>query len=164
MKVYILSKHQFDTLMFQKGIFDNTVDGFAKTFFISINDANGTTETPHFSEDHPNVLRQFFDDVDEALEVPILGTTEVKRCTPMSENQARELFAFIQQNADRETCIVHCGAGVSRSGGVGSFVNEYFKGDYFQFKRDNPNIQPNIRILCLLRAVAEEQSECKSIL
>jgi len=41
-------------------------------------------------------------------------------------------------------------AGVSRSGAVGEFVNGYAQGDWARFKRDNPQILPNGRVLRML--------------
>ncbi len=54
--------------------------------------------------------------------------------------------------------IVHCAAGVSRSGAVGLFVRDYFSLDYSEFKRQNPHIVPNLWVSKVLR---EENLEGK---
>lgn len=80
------------------------------SFFISINDANGTTEVPHFKQNHSNVLIQYFDDVGADINIPILGTKEFKKATAFTIEQAIEMLKFIQNNKARKQCIVHCAA------------------------------------------------------
>ncbi len=150
MKVFITSKTAFDRLMKSKGITNENVENHKKTFFISINDTSGTNEIPYF-ENKKNVKVLFFDDVETDLEIPILGTKEVKVAKAFTSVQAKELLEFIESNKDKESCIVHCAAGISRSGAVGTFINDYFGENWFEFKKTNPHIHPNGLVLRLLK-------------
>ncbi len=149
MKVYVLNKESFDALMIQKGITNDNVESFNKTFFISINDTAGTYWVPYF-ENKSNVKVLYFDDADEDL---IESDGKIK-ATAFTIAQAKELLEFVECNKDRETCIVHCAAGISRSGAVGLFVNDYFGGDYFEFKKNNPRTHCNQLVLRLLKQAA----------
>jgi predicted protein tyrosine phosphatase len=65
--------------------------------------------------------------------------------------KAKKLYEFIKANKDKHMAIVHCAAGISRSGAVGTFIhNLYGTMTYEEFKRKNPQIQPNGHILRLL--------------
>jgi len=152
MKVYILSKARFDNIMQQKNITNENVEERKNTFFISINDSCGTDEIPYF-QNKQNVKVLFFDDVEKDIEVPRIGTKEVLVAKAFTMQQAKELFNFIISHKDKETCLVHCAAGISRSGAVGTFINDYFGGDYFEFKKQNPHIHPNGLVLRLLKEV-----------
>lgn len=150
MKVYVLSKQQFDKLMRSKGVHSGNVETYTKYFFISINDTSGTTEVPYF-ENKSNVKILYFDDVETDLNIPILGTSTIETKKAFTEQQATELIQYLDANKDKETCFVHCAAGISRSGAVGEFVNDYFGGDYFEFKKNNPLTKPNGLVLRILK-------------
>jgi predicted protein tyrosine phosphatase len=152
MKVWVLMKQHFDELMRSQKITDENVHERKDVFFISINDSTGTDEVPYF-KDAENVKVLFFDDVDEDLHIPILGTSEFQTAKAMTDLQAEALFSFIRANKDKKTCIVHCAAGISRSGAVGTFINDYMQGDYAEFKKNNPYIHPNSHVLSTLRKI-----------
>ena len=149
MKVFITSKTAFDDMMKRKGITNENVETYKKTFFISINDTCGTDETPYF-ENKDNVIVLFFDDVETDIQ------TKHGIAKAFTNIQAKQLLQFIDRNKDKESCIVHCAAGISRSGAVGTFVNDYFKGDWFEFKKTNPYIHPNGLVFRLLKKAAME--------
>jgi len=153
MKVFVISKREFDSLMSEKGITDSNVESGAKTFFISINDTVGTKEKPYFKVDKSNVMNLFFDDIEKDIEHPEYG-----RIKAFTKTQAIELIKFIENNKDKETCIVHCSAGISRSGAIGTFVNDYFSGDYNEFKKQNPHVLPNGLVLRILNRILREKS------
>lgn len=146
MEVFITSKMAFDKLMEQNNITNKNVESKTKVFFISINDTCGTDEKPYF-ENKSNVLVLFFDDVEKDMDIPHVGTDEIYHIKAISSKQAEQIIDFIELNKDKSTCIVHCAAGISRSGAVGTFVNDYFNGDYLEFKKRNPYIHPNITVL-----------------
>ena len=151
MKVHVFSKREFDGVMNHHKITDENVEKFDSIFFISIVDTDQFSESrePHFKEDHENVMNLAFDDVEHDLEA---SPTQQYGCKAFSEKQANALFNFIKKHRDKETCIVHCMAGISRSGAVGTFVNGYAQGDWEKFKRDNPYIHPNGRVHRMLNA------------
>ena len=43
----------------------------------------------------------------------------------MNEHQAEKIIAFLEQNRNTETILIHCFAGKSRSAAVGKFAAEY---------------------------------------
>lgn len=65
---------------------------------------------------------------------------------------ARIIINFLDQINDEniDTLVLHCAAGISRSGAVGLFANQYYKLDHKEFMRDNSRIIPNMYILSVL--------------
>ena len=107
---------------------------------ISINDVSLHPEPPPFSRRflrHPNLLVLFFDDVE--TEGPTAFTIET----------AREIVRFVRE-ADDRPLLIHCTAGISRSGAVGLAVAEQC-GCVEEFRRGNPDIMPNQLVLQKLR-------------
>ena len=144
MEIKIVNKQHFDKTMLFYNLTDSNVESMKDICFISINDSVGTSELPHFNMKHSNVLIQYFDDVEEEITVKN-GITKV-----FDETQAKELIDFINNNVEKELCIIHCSAGISRSGAIGTFINDYVKNDYFKFKKDNPHIHPNQHVMRIL--------------
>lgn len=144
-KVIVIPKYAFDRGLRGNKIDDTNVEQLiGKACFISINDTFGTDEVPFFSKPHPNVLTLFFDDVDQDI-VTDHGTAKA-----FTDEQATDIYAFIEKNKETENFIVHCTAGISRSGGVGEFINNYLDLDYNSFKECNPHILPNGLVLSKL--------------
>ena len=107
---------------------------------ISINDVSVHPEPPPFSRHflrHPNLLVLCFDDV------------ETEGATAFSIEQARHIVRFVQENGERPL-LIHCTAGISRSGAVGLAIAELC-GCEEEFLRDNPVIMPNQLVLRKLR-------------
>ena len=138
MKILVLSKEEFENLMKSNGINNNTVELYEDTFFISIHH-NGVKET--YFENKKNVKVMFFDDC----------TFKLENATPMNADQADELLNFIDENLDKKTCIVHCAAGISRSGAIGTFLCDYTESDFDVFVQTNPHIHPNVLVLNLMK-------------
>ncbi len=69
------------------------------------------------------------------------------------ESKLQEIVDFINKHKDKSLFIVHCSAGISRSGAVARFIYEKFREeiDKERFLRDNKNIMPNIYILNKLK-------------
>lgn len=80
----------------------------------------------------------------------------IKEKFPQAElfhvDQAKKIIQFLERIKHQEdgTLIVHCTAGISRSGAVGTFACDYFGLNYLEFKRNNPYILPNPYVLRLL--------------
>jgi len=152
MRVHVLSKVEFDGLMVQNKIVDENVEKFDSIFFISLID-NHNQKGHYFKKDHNNVMNLRFDDVEHdgenprvLADDPDLDNMDSENVKAFSKKQANDLYKFIKKHRDAETCIVHCMAGISRSGAVGTFVNGFAQGDWELFKRDNPFISPNGRV------------------
>jgi len=58
-------------------------------------------------------------------------------------NQVIEAVKVMQDDEREMVCVVHCDAGVSRSGAIGEFATDFCKLDYHRFKDKNPCICPN---------------------
>lgn len=98
----------------------------------------------YFSNGLENVLNLVFDDVERDFD------QDGQKAIAFTQEQAKIVVDFIEKNKNKSRCIVHCGAGVSRSGAIATFFNDYLHQDYFQFKLDNPHIQPNNQVIALL--------------
>lgn len=132
MSVLVKSKAEMETFISQRDI--NSIETF---MFISILDPDNDIDLLEAKDNH--LTQRFYD-----LEYDI-GANKA-----MSEEQAQELYDFIIKNKEKYSCIVHCSAGVSRSGAIGEFINDLFGLPYERFKRINPRISPNIHIKTLL--------------
>ena len=157
-KIKILSKPEFNQFMGEYGISDENVESRMKDIaLISINDTEGQWNASWFDRDHPNVLRLWFDDVSTDEQK---SPTNPFTCRAFTEDQARMVFEFIKSNSDKDF-LVHCSAGISRSGAVGSFINDYLDSDRDFFEKFNRHrIMPNAHVSRLLNKLAwDEQSD-----
>ena len=121
---------------------------FRTSRIISINSVSFPAEPPPFSEEFlhaENLLVLYFDDVDEGP-------------TAMTPAQAREIVDFAC-SGDPRPIIVHCSAGISRSGAVGEVLNWYFnrylednQEDYQRFQIMHRDLVPNAHVRRLLLA------------
>jgi len=67
-----------------------------------------------------------------------------------NQQHARHIINFLD-DIDVETLVIHCAAGISRSGAVGVFACRYFKLDEEQFMRENKHkLMPNFYVLKVL--------------
>lgn len=160
MKIHVLSRIEIENVLNRttafaydnnrKSIDDFNIENIDDTFIISILDSSGPYGIPLFKEDHNNVMTLTFDDVLKSGDSsPTVSGNTIAFNIIMAEN----LYNFIELNKDKNTCLVHCAAGISRSGGVGTFIHDLFGiGNYFQFQQNNPRIFPNPHVLKLLRA------------
>jgi len=68
--------------------------------------------------------------------------------------QAKEIINFgdgINKGKDKSVLVIHCDGGISRSGAVSTFLNDYYGLNFRDFKKRNPKIKPNHYILRVLR-------------
>lgn len=145
-KVKVFSKPGFNQLMQNHGIDDNNVEGLKDLAIISINDTHGNWSVSWFDQDHPNVLRLWFDDIEKDLQI---SPTNPDKCLAFTPEQSKQVFDFINLNYGKNF-FVHCSAGISRSGAVGAFINDYHGWDRSKFEKDNPYIHPNARVSRML--------------
>lgn len=72
-----------------------------------------------------------------------------------SEGQAKQVVEFVDKYKDEvEMFILHCDAGVSRSGAIGTFIQRYLEIEEDGFKKMNPYIHPNHFVLNILLEVS----------
>ena len=132
MKVKILSKKEFEDFIVPK------IDEYKDGFFISILDPDNPD---NYFPDSDNYKTVWFYDLEYEL-----GDYKI-----FNEDIAKELIEFILSNKDKKACIVHCSAGVARSGAVGEFINDILGSEsWSDFKKRNPRISPNILVKTLL--------------
>lgn len=155
MNILVTSRSAFNDYMTCRGINDDNVEDLNKAFFVSIHnsrDRGRLDPRVHFKREHPNVKVLYFDDVETEDE-----GDDVK-CVPFDESMASEIIDFLESNRDKTGCIVHCTAGVSRSGAVGTFINDYFGQRHEEFVRANPLCCPNARVSRLLNKEMRRRS------
>lgn len=70
-----------------------------------------------------------------------------------SDIELKKIVDFVNKHKDKSSFIVHCSAGISRSGAVATFIKDKFHDevDSENFNRNNKNIQPNLYILKKLK-------------
>lgn len=162
MRVYVLSKDQFEDQMRKNNRTDENIEMSHQVCLISINGSDCQHPKypelrPYFKQDHSNVLNLIFDDVDEPENEQMYREFKEKGIIMFSESHARKILSFIEKNKDKLSCIVHCAAGISRSGAVGEFINDHIgKYDYKTFKLRNPRTQPNGLVLRTLKRLARD--------
>lgn len=149
MKIRILSKTSFLSYITRLGVNRNNVESFYSLGFICI---NGTTKSKYDApilSDAPNVLNLFFDDVETDIEITLLSPTKQHVCKAFTPDQGILIIDFLESMKANgiDELIIHCHAGVSRSGAVGTFAREYLELDLKEFRELNPNIYPNAKVL-----------------
>jgi predicted protein tyrosine phosphatase len=142
--------------MRDNSITDETVDSYKYLWIISINDDRIDPESgyivsdSYFMRDHDRVISVSFPDIDK----PIFDGKRMYY--PITEEQAAKIVRFLDKLhcEDKFQLIIHCTAGISRSGAVGEFACEYLGCDKREFLRKHPNILPNSTVLRILRRVS----------
>jgi predicted protein tyrosine phosphatase len=151
-KIIILGKLDFDKTMEYSNTNDSNVEE-KDIMYISICSPQDDDQPyiaqlsreSYFKEEHSNVKIMYFGDY--------LYPGEHS----FTEEQAKELYEFIKENKDKSMAIIHCGAGISRSAAIGTFIFDFYGETTFEeFKRDNPRIHPNFYIYKLLKEQYEK--------
>ena len=151
MQIYVHARSFFEARQGSK----REREFFRDNRIISINSVSHPAEVPPFSEeflDADNLLILYFDDVDEGFP------------NAMTPEQAKQIVDFVRIEDDRPI-IVHCTAGISRSGAVGEVLNWYFNrfeaddSDYRKFEIMHPDIVPNSHVRRLLLAELQRNHE-----
>lgn len=144
-RVSVLSKPRFNQIMGNVGITDlNIEDRIESICFISINDTAGKWKDSWFGQDHDNVIRLWFDDVEKDGDTP---PTHDRPGIAVTDEQIERLVLFIFENIDKETFLIHCTAGISRSGAIGLFITNLLGENIEQYFKNNPRVHPNKMIL-----------------
>ena len=160
MKILIYGKREFNKMMDYKCITDENAEEH-NILIISISSPKPMMtmygfdeESAYFKENHANVLNLKFGDYSqEAVELYPQNCDHI-----FSEDMANQVIDHIIANKDKPLAIIHCGAGISRSGAIGTFLfDRCGDGDYDAFKRKNPRITPNQHVLKTLDKVANKK-------
>lgn len=95
--------------------------------------------------DCKNILKLVFDDI----------VVENYNCKLFSKEDAKLIIDFAKSLEDNiETIIIHCHAGICRSGAVALFLNSFLNLNFDEFKKENPYIYPNPFILNTLENIS----------
>lgn len=88
-------------------------------------------------------------------------THEYEDMKLFNEHHAERIIAFIDKvnKTDTKTLVVHCAAGICRSGATGLFACRYLKLDETEFRKENPYISPNMLVLQTLNNVSGMNSD-----
>ena len=100
-----------------------------------------------------NVLHLVFDDILGEHSINIDG--KVKNLTPFRFFQATSIIWFLIRNINCEKFIIHCSAGISRSGAVGKFIFDFLSEQFNVRFPEMNNIHPNGHVLDLLNKTAK---------
>ena len=155
MKIRVLPRAFFEKV---KGT-PTEADLLEKSKIISINSSWGWDDTPPFSErflTHTHLLTLTFDDLCNEPETP----EDLGNAILFNKDIAHAIMRFVD---DRQLpLLVHCTAGISRSGAVGEVLNWYFNRylgrnlrDDEDFTQNNRQIQPNTLVRRIMLKVLE---------
>lgn len=118
----------------------------ADTVLISILD---TDAIPLFGSDTDRIITVKFSDITPGpfLRQRFMLEPHVKPC---SSEDARKIVSFILRHAKDQLpkrLVVHCSAGISRSGAVASYAVVHSEMSDSSFLHHNPNLKPNDWVL-----------------
>ena len=153
--------------MKKRNIDDSNVEDQKGTIFISINDPFDR-ESHYFKKDHPNVLTLYFHDANEPDPMDShpgdiefyssynkeKDVHERKRFIYFNEEMARKVLDLLEHAREKNasSVLVHCTAGVSRSGAVATFARDFFESPSIkEFTSENPWIVPNSTVMKKLK-------------
>ena len=156
MKIRVLARMFFEKI---KGT-PTEVELLEKSKIISINSSCGVDDTPPFSPEllkHPHLLTLNFDDICNEPETP----EDLGNAILFNEDMAQQIMRFVDDG--KLPLLVHCTAGISRSGAVGEVLNWYFNRylesnaqDDEDFTQNNCQIQPNTIVRKIMLKVLAE--------
>lgn len=154
--IYVFSRQKF-----KEELSSLTVEQFMAGAFISIHSPKigmSFNDTDRILESGPNVLNLWFHDADPIGDESQILTfngiqIELEPVVLFDEQMAKSIKKFVEQNKDAKFWFIHCTAGVCRSGAVGEVLADFFQIPYHQFKRDNPQIKPNIHVKNILKQI-----------
>jgi predicted protein tyrosine phosphatase len=155
-QIIILPKTRFKQFLETYNINEINVEKFNKIAFISIIEPDGLVI---FEKDYLNFITLQIWDIEEEIEY------NNKILKPMNKDQADKIIKFIMKHIyNVNSFIIHCSAGISRSGAIGVFILDYLQSREYsrerieRFKIINPNILPNRYILNLLNKTIRKET------
>lgn len=156
MKIRVLARIFFEKV---KGT-PTEAELLEKSKIISINSSWGGDDAPPFSESflqHPHLLVLTFDDICNEPETP----EDQGNAILFNEDMAHAIMRFVDDG--KFPLLVHCTAGISRSGAVGEVLNWYFNrylernaADDEEFTQNNRQIMPNTLVRRIMLNVLAE--------
>lgn len=159
---YAMSWIAFMDTMRRNGLDDSNIESKDKTALIQIMGQQDLVDMPFwFKKDHPNVLSLVFDDTEVDAPVTYLDGSPKGNIYTLSDSQASQVVNFVKANKDALTFIVHCAAGISRSGSVAKFIMEYTaeegENSDKEFHLINSHCSPKAGFMKTLREAAQRK-------
>ena len=172
-QIHTLSVADFKHTMRNNDLYDSTIESMPELAVISIANSfddfnpddifsNGPSSR-WFSRRHRNVLNMTFDDITSPEKWQLLSQFGNSRSSDdtsgnasaekdyvlFDRNMVREIADFVDDNHKASTWIVHCSAGISRSGAVSLWLKDWLK---FKYGIDTVNVDgkyalPNSHVL-----------------
>lgn len=138
-------------LVFDNRFTNELLQQYHYAAFISILDCDNPEEK--FDKNLDNFLQVKMWDIEEDL----WENNELKYEKP-NDNELNRIVEFTKTHTDKSSFIIHCSAGISRSGAVATFLYDKFlvEIDKEVFRRENKFIRPNLYILKRLKALDSE--------
>jgi predicted protein tyrosine phosphatase len=119
--------------------------------FISILDQDNNEKKHDCSL--PNFLQVKMWDVEMDLE-----DMSGRKYEKPADVELQKIVNFIDSHKDKSYFVVHCSAGISRSGAVVRYILEHFEdSDKQWFNQNNKFIQPNLYILKRLKQLSKDK-------
>lgn len=144
MEIFAISRHRMEQLM--------ASESFSMKDYNIISIIDHDAEWIFAEPTEPNVLQLRFNDLeDEDWKTEAeLAMIEKKGWILFSEVQASQILDFMNRMDKTKDLIVHCVAGISRSGAIADFARTKFNIPFEKFIFQNPQIQPNSWVRRLL--------------
>ena len=172
-QIHTLSVADFKHTMRNNDLYDSTIESMTELAVISIGNSfddfdpddifsNGPS-LRWFARRHRNVLNMTFDDITSPEKWQLLSqfgnsqssddtsgnASAEKDYVLFDRNMVREIADFVDDNHKASTWIVHCSAGISRSGAVSLWLKDWLK---FKYGIDAVNVDgkyalPNSHVL-----------------
>ena len=159
-EIHTLSAADFKHTMRSNDLYDSNIELRTDLAVISIGNsfeddladdifANGPS-SHWFRKQHRNVLNIDFDDIAAPGEWKNLSKCD--RYVLFDDDMARRIAQFVGENMNASVWIVHCSAGVSRSGAVSRWLKDWLQVEYGIEANnvDGRHASPNPHVLMVL--------------
>lgn len=159
-EIHTLSVADFKHTMQENALYDCNIEQEKELAIISIGNSfddeladhifNNGPSSHWFKSRHKNVLNLDFDDIAAPKE-----WTALSKCNQFvlfDENMAHQIVNFVETNKNATIWIVHCSAGISRSGAVSKWIKDWlgYKYGITANNVDDSHAIPNPYVLMIL--------------